>query len=133
MKTNYEEFIKMIEMRKKGASYAEIGKAFGVSRQAVASRLTYKRKNEKRYGFNIDTIIYRGIYEHFEKDRFETITSFAHKTYVNTGGAAINTIRNFITGVHNSRLTLQQIQRICEITGMSFEETFEVRDKENVK
>ena len=128
MKTNYEDIIKMIEMRKKGATYAEIGKAFGVSRQAVTSRLTYKRKNEKRYGFNIETIIYRGIYEHFKKERCETISSFAYKIYGCTAGSAIVTIRSFMTGVHNSRFTIRQIQKMCEITGMSFEETFALRE-----
>lgn len=129
MRFSYED---LVEMRKNGATYTQIGKALGVSRQRAFQMLMHYDKSLKGirgHGFCIDSIIYKGIYEHFEKDIYETITSFAEKVHRNRSAYIYPKIRDFITGEHNSMFTISQLQRMCEIVGKPFEETFAIREK----
>lgn len=128
MKIGYEE---MIEMKKRGATYQEIAKEIGVSKQRVHQMLiTYDKhlKGIRGHGFDIDTIVFKGIYEHFKKDLYESPSSFTLKVMGNDAKNSLPKVRGFITGKSESRFTIRQLQRICEITGMSFEECFERRD-----
>ena len=131
MKLSYEE---MYQMRLDGKTYREIGEACGVTRQQANYILLHydeALKGIRGHGFDIDTIIYKGLYEYFRKNLYESVTSFTKKVYGNAATSAVITMRNFLTGKYkDSRFTVPVIKRICEVTGMSFEEVFAIRDKE---
>lgn len=69
---NDETLRKMIKMRMDGATYQEIGDAFGMSKQNAQDVLSryYKRLSGHRgRGFNIENIAYEGIYDFFDKNK----------------------------------------------------------------
>jgi hypothetical protein len=118
-------------MRLDGRTLQEIADHEGISKQAVYEKLeTYKRKmaGARGHGFNINTIVYNGIYEHFAKNQHETVSSFAEKVYGTARGGHSATVRSFNQGERQSRFTIDQIKKICDIVGKSFEETFELRE-----
>ena len=127
---NKPAYDEMVQMRESGMTYQQIADEFRCSRQWVNKILTtYYRglKGQRGKGFDIETIVYKGIYEHFKKNLFESVTSFTNKVY---GGRCnyIEKMGNFITGKNNTEYKLVYIQRMCEITGFTFEECFERRD-----
>lgn len=128
---NNPAYDEMVQMRESGMTYQQIADEFHVSRQWVNKILTtYYRglKGQRGKGFDIEKIVYKGIYEHFKKNLFESVTSFTNKVYKKRHNK-VSFITDFITGKSNSHLSLSQIQRMCEITGFTFEECFERRDK----
>lgn len=126
----YKKYVERIsQMRDEGMTFREIGEHFGVSRQSVCE-IYYKHtkavKGMRGNGFKIDTIVYKGIYEHFKDNLSETITSFSKKIY----GYSSNKeclVRKFLIGEHQSIFKISQIKKMCEITGKTFEELFEER------
>lgn len=129
-KFNKPAYDEMVQMRESGMTYQQIADEFHVSRQWVNYILThYYRglKGQRGKGFDIEKIVYKGIYEHFKSNLFESVTSFTEKVY---GGRTAHVVkmREFIKGDHNTEFKLSQIQRMCEITGTTFEECFERRD-----
>lgn len=121
----------MYEMRMNGATYQEIADACGLTKQRVNYLLIHYKdalKGMRGKGFNIERIIYKGIYEHFRDNLYESITSFSNKVYGYVGNEP-SSIRRFITGKEKrTRFTIQQIKNMCKATGKTFEELFERRD-----
>ena len=121
----------MLEMRNNGATYQEIADTVGCSKQYVHQCLA-KSKPEIKFmrgkGFCIKRIVYKGIYDHFVRNPEESVTSFAKKVFGHGNANGIDVIRKFITGVHDSYFNLTHIKRMCEVTGLTFEELFERRD-----
>ena len=120
----------MMKMRLEGATYQEIADKCGVSKQDVHERVNnyYKRVigGHRGHKLNCDEIIYKGIYEHFLDNPKESVSSFSKKLYGDT--AQCNKIRQFIKGETESRFTIQQISKMCEIVGKPFEEVFVERE-----
>ena len=120
----------MVQMRLEGYTYQEIADELGVSRQCVHEKLTkYDKKllGMRGKGFDINTIIYKGFYEHFRDDDYESLTSFVHKVSGNHN-RPLSKFRNFLTGEHkDARFSVPQIKRMMEVTGKSFDELFELR------
>ena len=130
MKANYERWEQVYQMRLEGATFQEIGNKFGVSRQCVNeifNKQYRKLKGMRGYGFRVDSIVYKGIYEHFRDNPFETISSFTEKIFGYVGNKP-QTIRDLITGARKTFITIPRIQKMCEITGKTFEELFERRE-----
>lgn len=126
---NKPAYDEMVQMRESGMTYQQIADEFKVTKQWVNYILThYYRglKGQRGKGFDIEKIVYKGIYEHFKKNLFESVTSFTDKVY-EKGHNKVRFIADFITGKSNSHLSIPQIQRMCEITGTTFEECFERR------
>ena len=122
----------MLQMRLNGATYQEIADASELSKQRVYQLLTTytpELKGMRGNGFNIETIVYKGIYEHFKKNKAESLTSFAMKVFGYTNNDNIPSMRKFLLGEYNSRYTIPQMQKICEVVGMPFEKVFERRCK----
>jgi hypothetical protein len=119
----------MFLMYRDGMTCQQIADEFHVARQWVNYILTryYGTKGMRGRGFDIQTIVYKGIYEHFKNNQYESLTSFTDKVY-EKGHNKVRFIADFITGKSNSHLSIPQIQRMCEITGTTFEECFERRD-----
>lgn len=126
---------KLIDMRENGATYQEIADAVGISKQRVHQIMLKnfpEMKGMRRNHFDIERIIYKGIYDYFKSHPYESLASFIRKIYGHYGNEA-KKIKGFITGASNKTFyTVSQIQRMCEITGSSFEELFALReDKSN--
>lgn len=127
---NNPAYDEMVQMRESGMTYQQIADEFRCSKQWVNYILThYYRglKGQRGKGFDIEKIVFKGIYEHFKSNLFESVTSFTDKVYEKRHNKA-SLITDFITGKSNSHFSLSQIQRMCEITGTTFEECFERRD-----
>ena len=124
----------MKEMRLKGATYTQIGKTCGVTRQRVNYLLTnYDKalKGMRGRGFDIEDIVYKGFYEYFRDNLYESITSFAVKVYGYSNNPFIQTFRKFVTGKQKrNTFPIPIIKKMCEVTGKNFEELFELRGKE---
>lgn len=120
----------ILELRKNGATYQEIADATGCTRQwinKVILRLAPELKGTRGNGFDIETIVYKGIYEHFRSDLHESITSFSRKVLGNNASKSITAMREFIKGERNAHFSITQIKKMCDITGKTFEELFERR------
>lgn len=101
---NKPAYDEMLEMRNKGMTYQEIADEFGVSKQWVNYILTHcyeGYKGQRGKGFDIEKIVYKGIYEHFKKNLFESVTSFTEKVLGNSA-TYVAKMRNLITGQHNT-------------------------------
>lgn len=119
----------MVKMRLDGYTYQKIADELGVSRQCVHEKLKkYDKKllGMRGKGFDINTIIYKGFYEHFRDDEYESLTSFEHKVFGGHGHHTFS-IKKFIIGEHESRFTVKHIKKMMEVTGKSFDELFELR------
>ena len=127
--TKDERIEKIIEMRKKRMSFAAIGEEFGISKQAVCGLINRRNRRLstgiRGKGFSIDKIVYQGIYDYFDQNEYETLTSFCEKVfgYVVT----IRKFEDFICGKGDVRFTLDRIKKICEVIGEPFEVVFALR------
>ena len=127
---NDETLKKMVEMRMDGASYQEIGDAFGMSKQNAQNVLSryYKRLSGHRgRGFNIENIAYEGIYDFFDKNKKMTVSRFASLIFGNDAPHGVAKVRTFITGESNALFKISHIKKMCELVGKPFEECFKER------
>lgn len=127
-----EENKKMYEMLQNGSTYQKIGDSFGISKQAVHQRITlYKRKLKgiRGHSFNIESVVYKGIYEWFKEHLNESPCSLCARVYQNPNGNSIKKFRGFLKGEHDSVFNIKHIKRLCEVIEKPFEEVFERRDK----
>lgn len=117
-------------MREHGHTYQEIGEKYGVSRQCVHRKMKdYERalKGIRGQKFDINRIVFKGMYDYFADHYAETMNSFSHKIYGYEDGPNLIKLRNFITGKQNTRFSIGQIKLMCAITGKTFEELFKER------
>lgn len=135
-KKTTKEAKEMLLMRLNGMTFQQIADKCGVSRQrAYQSVMAYTdriAKGKRGRVFFYEEIIFESIREHFEKKEEETITSFAVAVF-GENSKKTTTMRTFLKGETDSRFTISQIKRICEICGKPFEEVFkeiEVSDDE---
>lgn len=121
------------EKRMSGATFQEIANACGVSRQAIHDRLKLyeqKVKGRRGHGFYIKAIKFEGIYQYFKENIGETVSSFCTRTGTGNKGGRVATMKNFLTGKTDSRFSIPQIKKMCEVCGKPFEEVFKERDAE---
>ncbi len=118
---------KMIEMRNEGHTYQEIADVFGISKQAVHSYIKKAKERHLRHDKECEKIVFQGIYDFFKAEPKMNYTKFTILIY-GYKGKKVADIRNFITGVHESKFPLIIHQRICEICGKPFEQTFKRRE-----
>lgn len=120
---------KLIDMREDGATYQEIADEVGLSKQRVHQIMLKnypEMKGMRKNHFDIEQIVYKGIYDHFKSHPYESLSSFVRNIYGYVGNE-VPMIRDFITGAHTSRFSIELIRKICKVTGKSFEKTFELR------
>jgi hypothetical protein len=79
--------------------------------------------------YGMENIAYQGIYQLFVNDDMMTESRLARMVYKNNCGANRNRISRLVKG-ENVKMTIQEIKKLIEITGKSFEELFELREKE---
>ena len=117
----------IIDLRNEGKTYAEIGEIFGVSRQRVHQAIGKDRI--RKSNLLTEKIKYRGIYDFLESNPQMSVATFIRKSF---GGSVCRNdytrAINFFTGeVNDTHFTINQIKRLIEFTGKSFEELFEER------
>lgn len=121
MTINIDEAIKM---RNEGATYEEIGQHFGVSRQRIHTLLGGGdfKKNAQQY----TKIKYKGLKKWFRETN-TTFSGFARLIGAKNTTAYIRKIQNWLTegGERDRTFTIDQIKKMLEVTGMTFEELFE--------
>lgn len=129
MKNNVEAK-KMLEMRLNGATFQEIGDAFGITRQGALSTVNNYCKllaGIRGHGFDVNQIKYQGIYEYFLKNPSESASSFVFKVFGYNSGKS-NAMKHFLLGERTMYFSIEQVKRICEIVGKPFEEVFKERE-----
>ncbi len=119
------------EMLQNGSTYQEIADIEGISKQAVHQRMILHKR--KVYGirgksFNINKIVYQGIYDWFKEHLNESLHSLCRKVYQRPNNSSIVKLREFLKGKHDSIFKIEQIKRLCEVIGKPFEEVFKWRD-----
>ena len=72
-----------------------------------------------------EQIIFQGIYDYFKSQKGMNFAKFARLIYGESERRF--TLKNFITGKNESYFQLWVYERICEVCGKSFEETFKRR------
>ena len=121
----------MYELKLKGLSYQDIADVCGLSKQCVHKKVgSYGRKlaGIRGQGFDINAIVFKGIYEHFEDNFDETLHSFSYKV-VSNNPKFVDRFKRLIKGENDVKLTIPQIKKICQVIGKPFEEVFEERVK----
>lgn len=117
-----EDKIKAFSMKIDGYTYEEIAREFGVAKQYICSILTSPGK-EKTY----EKIIYPRIADWLRKNNL-SMTKFAIKLYPEkTVKNAQSTSSRKMRG--KTELNKSDIDRILEVTGMTYEEAFERREE----
>lgn len=118
-------------MRADGATFAEIGERFGVSKQCVYEYLNSdrfagerKRKNAKMY----QNIYYKGLDKWFKCNEKLSVSKIAAFVFGGASSAAKNKIYRLLEG-KDVHLTVTQIKRLMDASGMSFDELFEPYNK----
>ncbi len=121
----------MYAMLQNGVTYQKIADIEGISKQAVHQRMIfYKRKVNgiRGNGFNINHIVYQGIYDWFKEQLNESISSLCKKVYGYAQASTMINFRKFLKGEQDTHFTLKQMKRLCETVGKPFEEVFKRRD-----
>ena len=119
--------LRMFDMRLKGYTLEEIGLEFEISRERVRqifrsaiSRSTSLERGRKK-------IVYPNIAK-WLKDNDVSIGEFAEK--MGNKKNSVTRLRHNLSNEHTKGFLMPEILKILEITGMSFEEAFKVREKE---
>ena len=120
------------EMYQKGYTYREIGELCGISKQAIHQRLyLFQRKLNgiRGHNFDINKIVYQGIYDWFNEHYDENISSLSAKLYASTNASRYEALRRFLIGENDTFFSIKRIKKLCEVIGKPFEEVFKRRDE----
>ena len=124
MKENVNE---IIELRKHGLTYAQIGERYGVSKQRIQQLIGKERI--RKCSTDIEEIAYEGIYQLFVDDpemTFIKLTKIMYGTsYADT--AAHEKVFRFVRKKANSRMRLECINNLINYIGKPYEEVFKER------
>ena len=119
-----------IVLHNQGETYEEIGEQFGVTKQEVSRAikvLESKLNASSRKKYDIEKIVYRGFYIFFECVDSVTVNKFAKELFGGNSRTAYNKFDRLLKG-QNVHLTISTCERMIKMTGMPFEELFELRD-----
>ena len=105
---------RLIELRKIGMTYAEIGDALGVSKNTVY--LACRGDNELRMAPLYDRIIYAGLKRYMEENEM-AVKELAEKTGISNQNVGL-----ILAGKHDP--SKQSIDAILRATGLTYEEAF---------
>lgn len=114
------------QMRRDGATYQQIGDAFGVSRQRVQQVL----KNQVRLrkcSTDMEKIVYEGIYNYLMDHPRMTFPSLAMVMFGNSGNNENNLVQNLLRG-RSCKISKRAYDRLIAATGMTYEQLFKLRD-----
>lgn len=105
---------RLIELRKIGMTYAEIGAALGVSKQTAF--MACRENNELRRAPLYERIVYAGLKRYMEENEM-AVKGLAEKT-----GMSNQNLGLILAGKHDP--SKQSIDAILRATGLTYEEAF---------
>ena len=114
------------QMRREGATYAEIGERFGVTRQCASQFLNRKGKPRKNAGM-ISRIPYKGLYEFMASNYKMTIPKLTLAIMGVPDRAAQAKVYRLLEG-SDAALPKRAYDGLIALTGMSYEELFAKRE-----
>lgn len=117
-----------------GLSFTDIADKCGISKQAVqqdVKRYALYISGKRGRRFNINTIVYQGIYDYFLDHPQETLLSLTKKLKINDQNGFVN-FRRFITGQNDVKVKISLIKKVCDVICKPFEEVFVERRTEDV-
>lgn len=115
-----------IEMRRQGKSFEDIGKAFGVSRQAVHKKIG-KEPRAKKYDGIVDRIPFQGLYDYMVAHPRLTVPAFAMIVFGDYGKNKTNCMCGILTG-ENVSIKGKYMDKLLSVTGMTYEQLFKPRE-----
>lgn len=117
----------MIKMRESGATYKDIGEAFGISRQAVFQHIGGMVRGGYFKTLSANDCIYPNLRK-WMNDNHMSRSKLCRAMFGNTLPSNQHHISNFLRG-KNSGATKHTIDKYLTVTGLTYEELFET-DKE---
>lgn len=123
-----EQKSEMYAMRLSGCTYQEIADKFGCSKQYVHQSITQSRPSKSNRLAN--ACVYRGLSEYIAKNNI-TICKFTGFLRPTHKGYNTTRMKELLTGERSFKMT--DIRKILELTGMTFEECFALKEREDDK
>ena len=120
---------KAAQMRRDGATYAESGAAFGVSRQR-AEQVLKKQKEEgraRKFSTDMNKIVYEGIYNWMmdhPRVNYPSLTNIMFGHHRKDSQCAV---MRFVQG-KGSKIPKRCYDRLMAATGMTYEQLFKLRE-----
>ena len=124
---------KAAQMRRDGATYAEIGAAFGVSRQRAAQVLDLRRRcsqdgrRVRKCSTDMEKIVYEGIYNWMMDHPNVTYPALTNIMFGHYQKESRNTVVRLLHG-KDSKIPKRAYDRLMAATGMTYEQLFKLRD-----
>ena len=119
-----EQKLEMFSMRLDGATFQEIGDKFGLTRQRVEQILKFGETRSHRSKVS-EKCIYKGLSDYIDK---ENITLNELTKMIGMKCKTTELANKRITGVRQFKIN--EIRKILERTGMTFEECFSLKESE---
>lgn len=113
-------------LREKGLTYTEIAKELGISRQAVAQVLGKEQKAHFR-PWTSDRCIYVGVRNWLNENRI-TMAELIRELGLVRNPALYDRYRRYLDG--RTELRKHTIDKLLEITGLTYEEAFRQEGEE---
>lgn len=109
-----DEKVEAYKMRLEGASFAEIGKHFGVSRQFIQQILPVSEKN--RIEMSANSCVYKNI------SKWMIQNGISYSKLAKYSGLSPSGVHKFLTGKGSVNKT--SIDKLLDVLQMSYEEAF---------
>lgn len=114
----------IVELRYEGYTLAEIGEKYGVTRQRIHQILTEGQVKPRRWSKIYREIPYKGLREYVENNKQVSITYLSRLLFGTPCHTTDMRVMRLLQGA-DSRLTIGQIKRLEEDSGMPFSYLFQ--------
>ena len=116
-----ERAMDMFKMRLEGATYQEIADKYGITKQRVEGILKMREPSKKHSNKKYEKCIYKGLREWLQQNNYK-LNDLQNLISKNKQSQAGNSLRMKLCGEREFRLS--DINKIINLTGMTFEELF---------
>lgn len=123
-----ERTAQYIQLRNQNLTYAQIGKMFGVSRQAVNYAVNTAQRRASCASGDLATLERQRRSNSIARIRYPAIRKWATANNLSIRGMELATGANLRYGLTGGNLTKRAIDSLCTLTGLSYEEAFKEED-----
>lgn len=116
-----------VHMRGIGSTFEEIGRKYGVSRQAVQDLLKKNGVSPRRHAKIYEDIPYQGLYDFVMANPGMSLSALSHVIFGSTTRNEVERTQRILKG-HNFTLRYSNIRRLESASGMTFDELFAPRE-----